>query len=64
MFVAPADGGNASTPVARPVVGGTDILRPSYDMFGDLWLIDRTADGRPRARGPGQPGPHASTSPA
>jgi hypothetical protein len=45
VFVAPAEGGNASTPVARPVVGGTDILRPSYDMFGDLWLIDRTADG-------------------
>jgi hypothetical protein len=45
VFVAPAEGGNAATPVARPVVGGTDILRPSYDMFGDLWLIDRTRDG-------------------
>jgi hypothetical protein len=45
VFVAPAEGGDASTPVARPVVGGTDILRPSYDMFGDLWLIDRTANG-------------------
>ncbi|WP_155918243.1 LpqB family beta-propeller domain-containing protein [Marmoricola sp. URHB0036] len=45
VFVAPAEGGNASTPVARPVVGGTDILRPSYDMFGDLWLIDRTPGG-------------------
>jgi hypothetical protein len=45
VFVAPAEGGNASTPVARPVVGGTNILRPSYDMFGDLWLVDRTRQG-------------------
>jgi hypothetical protein len=45
VFVAPAEGGNAATPVARPVVGGTNILRPSYDMFGDLWLIDRTRTG-------------------
>ena len=45
VFVAPAEGGDASTPVARPVIGGTDILRPSYDMFGDLWLIDRTSSG-------------------
>ena len=44
VFVAPSEGGNASTPVAKPVTG-TDILRPSYDMFGDLWLIDRTPDG-------------------
>ena len=45
VFVAPAEGGDASTPVARPVVGGTDLLRPSYDMFGDLWLVDRTSRG-------------------
>ena len=43
VFVAPADGG--SGPVERPVIGGTDILRPAYDMFGDLWLIDRTTEG-------------------
>ena len=30
---------------------GTDVLRPSYDMFGDLWLVDRTARG---ARGAGR----------
>jgi hypothetical protein len=41
VFVAPASG---SGPVTR-VVSGTDVLRPSYDMFGDLWLIDRTDDG-------------------
>ncbi len=44
LFVAPTEGGDASTPVARPV-RGTDLLRPSYDMFGDLWVIDRTAAG-------------------
>ena len=27
------------------MLGGTDILRPAYDMFGDLWLIDRTSSG-------------------
>jgi hypothetical protein len=42
VFVAPADGGGR---VERPAVAGTDILRPSYDMFGDLWLVDRTPDG-------------------
>jgi hypothetical protein len=44
LFVAPAEGGDASTPVARPV-RGTNLLRPSYDMFGDLWLVDRTSRG-------------------
>ena len=45
VFVAPAEGGDGPTPVTRPITGGTDILRPSYDMFGDLWLVDRTPDG-------------------
>ncbi|MCW2762597.1 MAG: hypothetical protein JWR85_2798 [Marmoricola sp.] len=45
VFVSPADGGSPSTTVSRPIVGGTDVLRPSYDMFGDLWLIDRTPRG-------------------
>ena len=46
LFLAPVEG-VASTAVQRPV-RGTSLLRPSYDMFGDLWVIDRTA-----ARGPG-----------
>ena len=50
VFVAPADGGARSARVTRPVIGGTDILRPSYDMFGDLWLVDRTRLRRARAR--------------
>ena len=45
VFVSPAEGGTDSTSVSRPVAGATDVLRPSYDMFGDLWLIDRTAKG-------------------
>lgn len=45
VFVSPAEGGADVTLVSRPVVGATDVLRPSYDMFGDLWLIDRTAQG-------------------
>jgi hypothetical protein len=45
VFVSPAEGGTTSTSVSRPVVGATDVLRPSYDMFGDLWLIDRTPRG-------------------
>ena len=43
VFVASADG--ESSRVSRPVVAGTDVLRPRYDMFGDLWLVDRTPNG-------------------
>jgi len=25
--------------------GGTDVLRPSYDLYGQLWLVDRTPSG-------------------
>jgi hypothetical protein len=42
VFVAPGEG---SGQVRRPVTDGTDVLRPSYDMFGDLWLVDRTLEG-------------------
>ncbi len=45
VFVAPADGGSGPSRVTRPLVDGTDVLRPSYDMFGDLWLLDRTSRG-------------------
>ena len=29
----------------RRVYDGTNVLRPSYDMFGGLWLVDRTSLG-------------------
>ncbi|MCW2867920.1 MAG: hypothetical protein JWR20_2108 [Marmoricola sp.] len=44
VFVAPADEGTAGS-VRAVVRDGTDVLRPSYDMFGDLWLVDRTSSG-------------------
>ena len=44
VFVSETQGGGAESP-ARRVVSGTDLLRPSYDMFGDLWLLDRTDRG-------------------
>jgi hypothetical protein len=25
--------------------GGTDLLPPAYDLYGQIWLVDRTADG-------------------
>ena len=43
----PADGRRVATPVSRRSSAARDFLRPSYDMFGDLWLVDRTADGAP-----------------
>lgn len=42
---AEADGGGGGDQATRPVTTGTDVLRPSYDLFGDLWLVDRTARG-------------------
>lgn len=44
LFVAPAEGGDAAA-VTRPITGATDLLRPSFDMFGDLWVVDRTPQG-------------------
>lgn len=45
VFVSAADGASPTSPVQRLVVGATDLLRPSYDRFGDLWLVDRTRKG-------------------
>ena len=47
VFVGSAegDGGGGDAQATRPVTTGTDVLRPSYDLFGDLWLVDRTARG-------------------
>jgi hypothetical protein len=40
VFTSQTDGG-----AARRTATGTDLLRPSYDMFGGLWLVDRTDRG-------------------
>lgn len=29
----------------RNVYVGTDVLRPAYDLYGQLWIVDRTATG-------------------
>lgn len=29
----------------RTVYVGTDVLRPAYDLYGQLWVVDRTATG-------------------
>lgn len=30
---------------AQPVYTGTDVLQPAWDVFGDLWLLDRARGG-------------------
>ena len=45
VFVAPDHGSRAASKVQTVFDGGTDVLRPSYDRFGGLWLVDRTASG-------------------
>ncbi len=44
VFSASADEGSTS-PATRVLSRGTDVLRPAYDLFGDLWLVDRTTSG-------------------
>lgn len=46
VFVAPAGAGTGSAGrVTDVLTDGTDVLRPSWDVFGDLWLLDRTPRG-------------------
>jgi hypothetical protein len=39
--------GVAPTPddVRTVLTGGTDLLRPAWDLHGGLWLVDRTVEG-------------------
>lgn len=45
VFVAPAGLETPTGRVQRVLDDGTDVLRPQYDTFGDLWLVDRTPRG-------------------
>ena len=45
VFLAPATPDPPLPKVSRVVTNGTDVLRPQFDMFGDLWLVDRTRSG-------------------
>ncbi|ROR91535.1 LpqB family beta-propeller domain-containing protein [Nocardioides aurantiacus] len=44
LFEAPLDQPSEGEGV-RQVATGTGLLRPSYDLFGGLWLVDRTSAG-------------------
>jgi hypothetical protein len=43
VYVAPTDGSQAKP--SRVVSNASSLLRPQYDMFGALWLVDRTPSG-------------------
>jgi hypothetical protein len=45
VLVAPDRGGRSPNRVRSVLDDGTDVLRPSFDRFGELWLIDRTEQG-------------------
>ncbi|MGZ4436021.1 MAG: LpqB family beta-propeller domain-containing protein [Nocardioidaceae bacterium] len=48
VSVAPIDRTGAAEPTASDaavVYVGTDLLRPAYDLTGQLWLLDRTSSG-------------------
>lgn len=54
VLVAPATGTGAQRQRARTVLKGSDVLEPSWDREGLLWVVDRGDDGsRVRAVGPG-----------
>lgn len=45
LYVAPDRGPSTASRVRTPLTGGTDLLRPTFDRFGALWTVDRTAAG-------------------
>jgi hypothetical protein len=45
VFVGPDRGGRSAGRVRTVLDGGTDVLRPSYDRFGGLWLVDNGRRG-------------------
>ncbi len=45
IFVAPGSGSTAAGRVRTVVDGATNLLRPTYDRFGGLWVVDATAAG-------------------
>jgi hypothetical protein len=45
VFVAPDRGSRSVTRVRTVLDDGTDVLRPTYDRFGGLWLVDQTRTG-------------------
>lgn len=45
VYLAPDQGSRATARVRTVLAGGTDLLRPAFDRFGLLWLVDRTPAG-------------------
>lgn len=45
VFVAPDRGARTPSRVRRLLSGATELLRPTYDRFDGLWVVDRTGDG-------------------
>jgi hypothetical protein len=48
VLTGPRNAKPSSTPTASDattVYAGTDVLRPGYDLYGQLWLLDRTRSG-------------------
>jgi hypothetical protein len=45
VFVGPDRGGRSAGRVRSVLDGATDLLRPAYDRFGGLWLVDNARKG-------------------
>ncbi|MGO4255859.1 LpqB family beta-propeller domain-containing protein [Marmoricola sp. RAF53] len=45
VYRAPDQGSRAASRVQTLLTGGTSLLRPAYDRFGGLWVVDATARG-------------------
>jgi hypothetical protein len=45
VFVAPDRGARSASRVRTVLDGGTNLLRPVYDRFGSLWVVDATSKG-------------------
>jgi hypothetical protein len=45
VFVAPDGGATGATGVSAVVRGSENLLRPAYDRFGGLWLVDAAKSG-------------------
>ena len=45
LFLAPDRDGQSPDRVHTVVDGATDLLRPAYDRFGQLWVVDQTRKG-------------------
>ena len=62
VFLAPGDE-NADDAPAAEALKGSNLLRPSFDMFGDVWVVDKTRSGA-RVGSSGTGGPASSACPA